>query len=152
MKLLKACFVGLVFFLTLSVFGQMYLTFWTPDPLVYEIQPFTVDKKEYHFGDSQTVSSYRCNRDGQPLVVTTVFRDYYNISTGESFATESAGTGVIQPGCNWGTSFTPNAFPRQMTSGLYVKRGVTEAKGRWKTVFVSWQTERFTYISGKNEF
>ena len=147
MKIFKASMIGLLFFIFLSIVGQLYLSFWSPDPLVYDVQPFAVDKQEYHYGDSQTVTSYRCNQDGRPLVVETVLREYYNISTGEAFETESIGTGIIQPGCHWGTSFTPNAFPRQMPSGLYIKRGITEAKGRWRTIFVPWQTERFTYVA-----
>ena len=116
-----------------------------PAPIVYAVQPFSIDKDEYVTSDSMIISSYRCNNEGKPLVVQTVERYFFNVDTGYRYDMPSS-PGVVQAGCSWQQAVVHNGFHPDMPSGEYVKRGVTRAKGRFSTVDVPWQTEHFKYI------
>lgn len=125
------------------ILGCVYVLL--PSPLVYSVQPFSVDKDIYHTGDTMIITSYRCNNEPTPLVVITKERYFYNQQTGLRIDVP-ASPGVIQEGCSWQQAQVFDGFPPEMPSGYYMKRGITEAKGRYRTVEVPWQTETFVYI------
>ncbi len=115
------------------------------DPLVYSVQPFSVDKTIYTTDDIMTIHSYRCNNEGRPLVVTTKERYFYNVNTGKRYDVASA-PGTIQVGCSWQEARVVRGFPDEMPSGRYVKQGITIAHGSLRTVEVPWITEPFDYV------
>lgn len=115
------------------------------DPLVYSVQPFTIDKELYRTHDTMVISSYRCNNENTPLNVETKERYFYNVNTGLRYYLPSS-PGVIQVGCSWQDAVVVDGFPPELPSGRYVKRGITVAHGRFRTVDVPWITRPFEYV------
>lgn len=127
----------------------LIITFVGTDPLVYAVQPFTLDRDTYQSGDDVQITSYRCNNTGGPLPVTAA-RNFYNLETGATVALPP-GTGIVQDGCAYAVATAYNTFPQNMPSGHYILRGTTTARGKLKTVDVYWQTTAFyfTNITGQ---
>lgn len=115
------------------------------DPLIYAVQPFTLDRLRYTTQDQMIVHSYRCNNEGKPLVVQTKELYFYNLETGKRYDMPPS-TGPIQAGCSWQEARVVSGWHPDMPSGRYVKKGVTVAHGRWRTIEVPWITEQFDYV------
>lgn len=122
---------------------SILLTSFTPDPITYPILPFALDKTEYWSGDSLTLSVYRCNQEGRPMLVTAV-RYFNNVGNGQRVPLPP-GTGVAQVGCMWDKAEIIGIFPDEMPPGIYTMMGTTTVRGRFKTVDIPWQTVPFHY-------
>lgn len=145
---MKSAFIYISLFIFPALIGAAAwaaLNLFFITPLVYSVQPFSVDKEVYATHDTMIISSYRCNYEPNPLVVNTVERYFYNLKTGEEFHMPSS-PGVVKTGCSWQDARVFDGFDETMPSGMYVKRGVTKADGRFRTVYVPWQTEPFQYV------
>lgn len=122
-----------------------YLDVIRHDPVSYPIQPFSLNADIYTTDDIMIITSYRCNYEPNPLAVQTVERYFMSLDDGKRYDMPPS-PGIIQVGCSWQDARVINGFHPDMPSGRYVKRGVTEMKGRYKTVYVTWQTEPFQYV------
>lgn len=133
-------------FLTILATSALFLMILFPlaDPLVYSVQPFSIDKENYKTHDTMIITSYRCNNEAYPLATDTKERYFFNVNTGTRYDLSSS-PGVIQVGCSWQDAIVINGFPEDMPSGRYVKRGITVANGRFRTVDVPWITRPFEY-------